>query len=96
MLEWKESVVELTENDLGWDVIIAFRSRISISDQLMKINCFYQLHSTLVLMPTVKLSTLPREKELLSLDQNTKESRLPNVRVLEFIVEVPARSTNIL
>ena len=57
---------------------------------------YNQLHSRLVLKPTVKLSTDPSEKELPSLDQKTKESRLPNDRVAEFTDEVPARSTNIL
>ena len=55
-----------------------------------------KLATILVLNPIVKLSTEPRENELPSLDQNTKESRLPNVKVLESIVEVPARSTKIL
>jgi len=41
----------------------------------------------------VKLSTLPREKELLSFEKYLKESRLPNVSVLELsIVEVPPKS----
>ena len=35
----------------------------------------------------VKLSTSPREKELLSFDQYTKEFRLPDDKVSESIVE---------
>ena len=84
-----------TVNDVIRDVNFAFSVGISIP-YTYEVYCLYQLHSTLVLKPTVKLSTLPREKELLSLDQNTKESRLPSVKVAEFIDEVPARSTNIL
>ena len=44
----------------------------------------------------MKLSTLPREKELPSFEKYLNESRLPSVRVSEFIVEVPPISTKIL
>ena len=87
---------ESIENYLGRDYIFAFRIGKSIPYAYTEVYFLFQLHSTLVLKPTVKLSMLPREKELPSLDQNTKDSRLPNVKVLEFIVQVPARSTNIL
>ena len=44
----------------------------------------------------MKLSTLPRANELLSFEKYLNESRLPSVRVSEFIVEAPPISTKIL
>ena len=96
--ECEESASKSTGYHMAEMLILTFRSRISISDPLKKFSLFYQLlQSIVVLKPTVKLSTLPRENELLSFEKYLKESRLPNVSVLELsIVEVPPKSIKIL